>query len=445
MKFTKHFIRFPVRNRYNSTKEYFVKKFFDHIIAFLSFSIGICFLVSCLPVFCYGQIPSQGPAINLVKPDSVTIVWRTAEPAYGSIELTDLHGKTISITKENIDKPSSNHQVTLKNLKPQTNYGYYVLSSSATGWFKSEWIPFATAIKPNAPFRFASLSDSRGKTNGVNVEILSKIIQKVVDAKPNLMIFEGDLIGGSVDEPKGILEYDQWKKVVQPFWQSVPIYPGVGSHEMTVGSHKITDRPNGDLIFAQEFTLPENGPDPYKKIVYSFDYGNCHFISLNSSDSFNQDFDNYRFNQIQLDWLKKDLAATKQLHKFVYFHDPAYPSGTHIGTSLDKYPDDRDKFLKLCDQYGVEILFCGHEHNYDRKNLDNTLNPILHHTIYQVKNGTCGAPIYLKKDAKKVDERNQIVYREVYNYSIVDVDGPKVTVTAYDVDGNKIDQFSYQK
>ena len=397
-----------------------------------------------LPIFCLGQIPTQGPTVNLQKQDSVTIVWRTDVPAWGSVEYTDSNGKMISVIKETGKNPLLQHQVTLNHLNPQTDYGYYVLSNSSKGRFKSEWFPFSTAVKKDTPFRFASLSDSRGKTNGVNVEILSKIVQKVIDTKSNLMIFEGDLIGGSVDVPKGILEYDQWKKVVQPYWQSAPIYPGVGSHEATVGSHKIIDRPNGDLVFAQEFTLPQNGPDPYKRIVYSFDYGNSHFISLNSSDSFNRDFDNYRFNKIQLDWLKKDLASTKQLHKFIYFHDPAYPSGTHIGTSLDKYPEARDKFLKLCDEYGVEVLFCGHEHNYDRKNLDHTLNPILHHTIYQVKNGTCGAPMYLKKDAKEIDERNQIVYREVYNYAIVDVDGPKVTVTAYDDEGNQIDRFSYQ-
>ncbi len=404
--------------------------------------MGICCLVFFLPVLCFGQIPTQGPSINLVTPDSVTIVWRTAEPASGSIELTDRYGKIISLTKENQSKPSLKHQVTIKNLLPEMQYGYTVISDCSSGWFRSEWISFSTAVKQNTSFRFASLSDCRGNENGVNVKVLSKIIEKVSATNPKLIVFEGDLINGVCEIPQALIQYDQWKKVLQPYWQSAPVYPGVGNHENSV---KVDGRQYGEKVFAEEFCVPQNGPKSYKGVAYSFDYGNSHFISLDSNDRSDNFKYNNRFSPEQLEWLEKDLASTHQLHRFICLHDPAYPSGVHIDGSLDQHPQDRDKFLQICDQYNVDILFCGHEHNYDRKNLDSKLNPILHHTLYQVKNGTCGAPIYTKREAKKIDERNQFAYAEVYNFTIIDVAGPKVTVTAYDVDGKQIDQFSYQK
>ena len=122
-------------------------------------------------------------------------------------------------------------------------------------------------------------------------------------------------------------------------------------------------------------------------------------------------------------------------------HDPAYPNHAHIKESLDLYPEMRDRFLEICDKYGVKIIFCGHEHNYERRIIDSKLNPKVKGTIYQVKNGTCGAPIY----KGNTDKRGQIIFKESYCYSIVDVNGSNVKVMVNDQDGQLIDRFSYTK
>jgi 3',5'-cyclic AMP phosphodiesterase CpdA len=243
------------------------------------------------------------------------------------------------------------------------------------------------------------------------------------------------LINGHRNADTCRAQFAQWKETMQPLLESIPVYMGVGSHEMAV---KPTDGLDGDSLFREEFyQVPWNGPDNLKGLVYSFDFGNSHFVML---DSYTR-IANFQVTEDQLEWLEKDLASTNKLHRFVGLHDVPYPNHAHLKSSLNIYPEMLDKFLVLCDKYGVEIIFCGHEHNYERKLINSQLNPKVKGWIYQVKNGTCGAPIY----TGNTDTRNQQAFAESYNYVIVDVKGPHVLVTAYDENGKVLDQFSYKK
>ena len=84
---------------------------------------------------------------------------------------------------------------------------------------------------------------------------------------------------------------------------------------------------------------------PYTENVYSFDYGNCHFVCLNSDYAYFKDLkEEEKFgrtiDELQLEWLEMDLKEhRKQDFIFVYFHEPPYPCGGHVGSSLDRKPD----------------------------------------------------------------------------------------------------------
>lgn len=377
----------------------------------------------------------QGPILGDLTKTTVSIGWKTDQVCEGTVEVVNSAGNPVGDFKAIAKDSSTRYEAFLKGLKSGNRYGYSIKGQNQSGVFESARAWFTTDVPDSQSFRFVSMADSRGSVNGVNVETLSKIVSHVKKAEPALLFFQGDLINGHQNADTVRIQFDQWKQVMEPILQSVPVYMGVGSHEMAV---KPIDGVDGDSIFREEFNqVPWNGPENLKGLVYSFDFGNSHFVML---DSYTR-IKNFEVTEDQLEWLEKDLASTPKLHRFVGLHDVPYPNHAHLKNSINIYPEMMDKFLTLCDKYGVEIIFCGHEHNYERKLVNRTLNPKVKGWIYQVKNGTCGAPIY----KGNTDTRNQMAFSESYNYALVEVDGPKVTVTAYNDNGKQLDHFSYKK
>jgi hypothetical protein len=127
---------------------------------------------------------------------------------------------------------------------------------------------------------------------------------------------------------------------------------------------------------------------------------------------------------VQNSWLDTNLAATTQPLIFVYAHEPAYPAGPHIGSSLDFDVSARDAFWNIMSKAGVGIYFCGHEHLYQRTQ---------HGVVTQVIAGTCGAPLatgYAGTIAQ-------------YHYVVVNVNGYHVQCTAKNDTGAVIDTWDY--
>lgn len=85
---------------------------------------------------------------------------------------------------------------------------------------------------------------------------------------------------------------------------------------------------------------------------YTFKQGNVRFFALDS---------NY-FDAKQLAWLEKELANSGSDWKICYFHHPLYSSGRFHGSSVELRKILEPIFLK----YGVQVVFQGHEHVYER-------------------------------------------------------------------------------
>jgi hypothetical protein len=86
---------------------------------------------------------------------------------------------------------------------------------------------------------------------------------------------------------------------------------------------------------------------------YTFKKGNVQFFALDS---------NY-MNPQQLDWLQKELqGAGNSGWKICFFHHPLYSSARKHGPATDLRLLLEPIFLK----YGVNVVFSGHEHIYER-------------------------------------------------------------------------------
>ena len=270
---------------------------------------------------------------------------------------------------------------------------------------------FLLATPCFADFRFAVIGDTRAnKEEGINIEIMKIVLEKIKSEKVDFIIVVGDLITGSAKSRVHMNRLKKWKGIIERY--GIPSYIVVGNHEV--------ESELSENIVRLVFEMPGNGPDGLKELVYSFDHKNVHFIVLDT-DVFNN------FHKIggqQLEWLKEDLEKNKERNIFVFGHEPAYPAYGHIGSSLDKYVSDRDELWGVFRQYNIRAYFCGHEHLYSSS---------VHDGIYQIITGGGGAPLAAPEKGG------------FYNFVIVDVkSNGAIDVTVKDAEGSIRNNFSIE-
>ncbi|OXM82825.1 metallophosphoesterase [Paenibacillus rigui] len=281
------------------------------------------------------------------------------------------------------------------------------------------------------PFRFVVMGDSRGSAKGANEAILRNLMEhaKGLNPVPSLLFFTGDQVTGGANVGA---QLEAWKAVVDDYFPMTSVYPALGNHE------------HDEKVFSEVFShLPKEQLPGYGKTVYSFDYGNARFITLNS-DRQNKN-NQYAMDQNQRNWLEQQLKSSGDKQVFVQFHMPAYPIGAHLGSSLDGDPVSRDALWSLLDRYRVTAVFVGHEHNYNRRKVDGSFDGNGHHfehPIYQLTIGGAGAPLYSGSQESK-----QVVVgpKASYHYMVVDVEADRTVFKAYDLQQNEIDSFTVER
>jgi predicted phosphodiesterase len=186
---------------------------------------------------------------------------------------------------------------------------------------------------PNAKdaLKIAVIGDS-GTGDSAQFKVAEKLIA-VRDQFPyELVLMMGDnLYSGSA--PK-----DFAKKFETPY---KPLLDSGMKFYATLGNH---DNPNER--YYKMFNM--NG-----ERFYTFKpKGNVRFFALDS---------NY-IDKPQLQWLEKELAASGSDWKVCFFHHPLYSSGGTHGSDMQLREQLEPLFLK----YGVDAVFAGHEHFYER-------------------------------------------------------------------------------
>jgi len=115
------------------------------------------------------------------------------------------------------------------------------------------------------------------------------------------------------------------------------------------------------------FTLPTaaelggvaSGTEQY----YSTNYGNVHLVSLDAQLSNGDDDQRLAMR----DWLIADLARNKRDWTVVIFHHPTYSKGENHDSDFEQREIDmREVFTPVFEDYGVDVVYGGHAHSYER-------------------------------------------------------------------------------
>jgi 3',5'-cyclic-AMP phosphodiesterase len=269
--------------------------------------------------------------------------------------------------------------------------------------------PAPTATPIPRPWRFVVLGDTR--TEGLRPpDTTYQIVEQARLTQPEIVLTVGDMINALDDQASVREQWRLWREAVAPLnARHVLVTPG--NHDVQ-GNAWATD-----LLVEAFPELPSNGPAGFERRVYAFDYRGVRFISLDSE----------RFGALhtlgdeQLNWLEEQLRDNPNRYAIVFSHDPAYPVGPHIGSSLDAYPQDRDRLWQLLRDYKVTAYIAGHEHLYNHQQIDG---------VHQVIAGTSGSFIYTGYGG------------EFYHYLVGEVGAEGITLVAYDLEGAERDRFA---
>jgi len=105
-----------------------------------------------------------------------------------------------------------------------------------------------------------------------------------------------------------------------------------------------------------------NRCDPDERLYKPFNMGGQRYYTFNKGDVQFFVLDSNYMDPSQLSWVEESLQKSKAKWKIAYFHHPLYSNGRSHGPDLDL----RSRLGPLFREYGVNVVFSGHEHVYER-------------------------------------------------------------------------------
>ncbi len=279
----------------------------------------------------------KGPYLQNPTQSSIVVSWQSSGSSTGEVS----YGTTSSLGSTATSGTASTfHEVELTGLLPGTVYHYEVSADGETSRLSS----FATAPQDEQPFTFVVVGDTR--TDGDEHQAVIDRVRSVIGA-PDMYINTGDLVEDGGD-------YAQWGEffeIEERLLAEAPLYPVAGNH----------DDVENDSYYVQFFNLPESSSATEN--WYAFTFGNTRFIVVDTNEDFVTGSEQHT-------WLEGELSAADTdpalLHIVVAFHDPPYTSGAHGVFDSEDWEPPRTYLCPLFERYGVDLVFNGHDHHYER-------------------------------------------------------------------------------
>ena len=366
---------------------------------------------------------SRVPYVQNVTSDQATILWATDDPDNGSVEYSSngvdftavwASAKTFPSFETTPLRPFTQYEARLAGLLPNTLYVYRV----SVGGAELAQGSFRTAGP--GPFRFVVIGDS-----GQGRSPQFQIGQRLPLENPAFLIHAGDIayMRGSYNDFQ-LNHFDVYNTILS----SLPYFPVPGNHEYDDGR-----RPTPAPFVALHSVPTGKVPAADRGLYYSFDWGNAHFICLDSNKPLEQAITS---NGEMLRWLERDLRATRQFWRIAVVHHPPYAGGPNqfeISSALV-----RTRIVPILEKYGVQLMLSGHEHSYQRSHSlrNGSIVAVNTGTVYMTSGGG-GASLYNVTSIPQI-----ALSRSEHHYLTVDVDGSSMLLTATTQTGAVIDRVT---
>ena len=353
------------------------------------------------------------PYLQFGTQNSMTVMWQTSQSGNAVVH----YGETAEC-KQKLEATGDNliHEVRLANLEPEQLYFYRTETFTQSGdSVLSDCYTFTTAVKQETPFAFAVIGDTQG-----NPEVCAKLCKLAWAQRPSFVMHAGDLVDTGTND-------SNWTQHFFPGMEElicrVPLFPVLGNHEQDARN------------YYDYMSLPE------PEYFYEYRYGNAHFFMIDSNRKVHPGSEQYQ-------WLEEKLASSNSKWKFVCHHHPPYSSdendyGDLWQTSKSTHGDVRIRdLLPLYEKYGVDIVWNGHIHSYER--------------TWPVQAGAAkekDAPIYMVtgggggglETPGPVRPFFQNHVRHGHHYVMVHINGGTLEFRAYTLDDRMFDTYRLTK
>jgi hypothetical protein len=341
----------------------------------------------------------KGPYLENCGPDRITVSWESDQLTDGRL----LYGIGKLNNEIEVAEGTGVQSVTIEGLHPDTTYFYRVELFNGS---YSPTLTFSTAPAGPEPFRFIVFGDTR-----TDHPMHSAVAGLIQERAPDFAVNTGDLVEDGDDAELWQTFFD----IEHAIMSRMVVWPVMGNHD-----HR------SDTLYD---TLFHVSCGSQTSRYYSFDYSNCHFVVINSEDDFSPESEQYA-------WLDADLSAAESnadiQHTFVFYHRPAFSSGWHGSEGLPL----EEHLHPLCLRHGVEAVFNGHDHDYERSTVDG---------ILYIVTGGGGAPYppLLDEDQPPLPDKNphRQVFFGVFHVVECEVQGPAVSCEMIDLTRSVRDTF----
>lgn len=427
----------------------------------------------------------RGPYLQVPRPDGVTIRWRTdaavrhtAVVRYGTDP--DKLDKAVAAKEATTHFPGvRDWEATIDGLAPDAKYYYAVEADRATlcGADERHWFRTAPPIGQPRKLRFWCLGDSG--SNRPRDDDKAKVLAATGPMDPIRVRngfrkfnagrpLDGVVLLGDNAYPLGTDEQYQAAlfNVYADELCHTPLWPCTGNHDMDDAYRH---------LFTVNADAKAGGTKSASPFYYSADIAHLHLVVLDPWKQWLEvttDEGHVPWKK-QLDWLEKDLAATRQAWRLVVQHFPLYCDGNY--DSDDNKPLEllRRRLVPLFDKHGVDVSLSGHDHTYQRSYLlrgltgkrdafepgrhrvsaaDGKAEPIVKAAgpdggVVYVVSGTAGGsrpagkfahPALVPLDGEKRG-------LGVPSSLLIEIDGDTLRGWQVDVDGKAIDAFAVRK
>ena len=298
---------------------------------------------------------TRGPYLQLATPTSVYVRWRTSSANNSAVRfglstgsLTSLVSSITSVT---------DHSIRLTGLQPATKYFYSVgTTTSILAGGDSTHFFITPPLKNVAQATRIWVVGDSGTANSDAQAVRDGYSAFNGSKYTNLWLMLGDnAYDSGTDSEYQAAVFNMFRTMLR---QS-PLWPTIGNHDALS-----SDSPTQSGPYFNMFTLPKNGEagglSSGTEAYYSFDYGNIHFICLDSHDTSRSP------TGAMLTWLKNDLAATNSDWIIAFWHHPPYSKGSHDSDTDTRETEMRKNALPILEAAGVDLVLSGHSHSYER-------------------------------------------------------------------------------
>ncbi|UCE24144.1 MAG: metallophosphoesterase [Candidatus Zixiibacteriota bacterium] len=225
----------------------------------------------------------------------------------------------------------------------------------------------------------------------------TRVVGRIMDVHPAVVFHSGDLVENGNDPS----DWDIFNTITADMRAQAEFFPALGNHELQ------------SQLFFDNFELPGN------EQWYSVIRNRVLFIILNSCVEIGP-------ASVQYQWLVDELQSVDDSvwYTAVIFHHPPYSTGYHYLECVYY----RTMLVPVFEEYGVDIVFNGHDHDYERSFCGG---------IYYIVAGGGGAPL---RDQASSYICSQLFIRQ-YHFCKVSVLPDRIVVKTINDLGEQLDQF----